>query len=139
MYTCPVSKSSISGNIYVFQSKLTDAGRGVFAATDIKKDEVVEVCPVILIPEDDARRINESMLVNYIYYLGKNKNSAVIVLGCGSIYNHSYKPNAKYLWNDKNQTMIFIATREVKKGEEITVNYIQGRKKTKAPLWFERS
>ena len=37
----------------------------------------------------------------------------------------------------KEKIVDFIAIKEIKKNEEITVNYTQGHIKNKNPLWFE--
>jgi SET domain-containing protein len=43
-------------------------------------------------------------------------------LGYGSLYNHSYHPNARY--DDRGeQTMVFTAIQDIAPGDEITVNY----------------
>lgn len=123
-------------NNYISDSKIPNAGRGVLAKINIKKGELIESCPVIQIPSNEASFINKSILVNYIYYLGKNKNKLTLVLGFGSIYNHSYSPNARYRKKQNEKTVDFIATQNIKKGEEITVNYKQGSL-DKTPLWFE--
>jgi hypothetical protein len=133
-----VSKIFPSDKIYISNSKQPNAGRGVFAKRDIKKGEIIEACPVIEISKDDARHVNESQLVTYIYYLGKSKERLILALGYGSIYNHSYKPNAKYVENYKDRIIEFISAIKIKKNEEITVNYNQGNRK-KNPLWFDVS
>ncbi len=115
---------------------MPDAGRGVFARVAIKKGELIEKCPVLEIPEHDMAGLSESILVTYFYFFGKNKERMVIALGFGSLYNHIYTPNAMYKGNEKEQTIDFIALRDIKKDEEITVNYIQGKQKNKHPLWF---
>lgn len=135
-YTLRVRKILPSDKIYISQSKILSAGRGVFAKVDIMKGEVIEQCPFIEFPEDDALVINDSMLIAYIYYLGKNKERSMILLGFGSIYNHSDKPNAKYKERYKDNIVDFIAINQIKKNEEITVNYIQSDDKH-SPLWFE--
>ena len=61
----------------------------------------------------------------------------MVALGCGSIYNHSYQPNAKYKEKYKEKMINFIAKNKIKKNEEITVNYSQGNQKDKSPLWFK--
>lgn len=132
-----MNKLLSSDKVYISQSKLLNAGRGVFARVDIKKGEIIESCPVIEIPEHDASSVNESMLVTYIYYLGKNKERLMIALGFGSVYNHTYLPNAKYKEKHKQKIIEFIAINEIKKNEEIIVNYSQGNPKDKTPLWFE--
>ena len=131
-----MNKLLFSDKIYISQSKIYKAGRGVFARVAIKKGEIVERCPVIEIPEHEASSINESTLVTYIYYLGKNKQRLILALGFGSIYNHSYLPNALYKEKYKEKVLEFIAIKSIKKNEEITIDYCQGNQKDTSPLWF---
>lgn len=132
-----MKKLVASEKIYIKQSKILDAGRGVFARCDIKKDELIEKCPVIEVPKYDVSNVRESILVTYFFYFGKNKQRLAIALGFGSIYNHSYKPNATYKIRHKEKTIDFIALKNIKKDDEITVNYNYGNSKDKSPLWFE--
>lgn len=122
--------------ISVSQSKISKAGRGVFANTKIKMGETVERCPIIEIPAYELEVLEGSILVNYIYFFGKEKERALIALGFGSIYNHGYLPNAVYKIKPKEKIIEFISIKEIKKGEEISVNYNQGNSQN-APLWFE--
>jgi SET domain-containing protein len=126
----------VVGNVYVAKSKIPQGGRGVFACRDIKKGELIESCPVIEIPQDEAEFVSQSVLITYIYYLGKNKMRPVLALGFGSIYNHSYTPNAKYKAKLNKKLIDFVAIKDIKQDEEITVNYNQASK-TQTPLWFE--
>jgi len=132
-----MKKFSTSDNIYISQSKVLYAGRGVFAKRNIKKDEIIEKCPLIEVPKHDMANLNESILVTYFFYFGKNKERLAVALGFGSIYNHSYKPNARYKLKHKEQSIDFIALNDISKDEEITFNYKQGNPKNKRPLWFE--
>ena len=125
-----------SDQIYVGRSKIIKAGRGVFAGGDIKKGEIIERCPIIEIPKHDSSSLNASILVTYFFYFGKDKERSAIALGFGSIYNHSYKPNAKFNIKQKLMLIDFIALENIKKDGEITVNYYNGNPK-KSPLWFE--
>lgn len=61
----------------------------------------------------------------------------VLALGYGSLYNHSKSPNAKYQISKKEKTITFTVTRNIKKDEEIYINY-KGSNNPKTPLWFER-
>lgn len=135
-YNYEMKKIAASDKVYLSESKIIKAGRGVFASVDIKKGEIIEQCPVVEIPEHDTSNINESTLVEYVYYLGKNKDRLMLALGFGSIYNHSYQPNAKYKEKYTEKIIDFIAINEIKKDEEITVNYNQGNHKNYR-LWFE--
>src|SRR5690348_13283481 len=125
-----------SKNIYISKSKISKAGRGVFARSNIKKGELIEICPVIGISESDTSNLIESILVTYFYYFGRKKERSVVALGFGSIYNHSSQPNAIYKEQYEDQTIEFWTLKEIKKDEEITVNYIQGNKNNINPLWF---
>jgi uncharacterized protein len=127
-------KISISGNLYIKTSKIPNAGRGVFASKNIQKGGLIETCPIIVIPTDDAPVV--TVLANYLFFFGKNKKHAAIVLGYGSIYNHSYSPNSTFKIKPKDAVVIFVATKAVKKDEEITFDYKHGSI-TKKPLWFE--
>jgi uncharacterized protein len=122
--------------IYIGKSKIPNAGRGVFAGCNIKKDEIIERCPVIEVSKYDTSNLTESILVTYFFYFGKNKERSAIALGLGSIYNHTYKPNAKFKIKQKDMAIDFIALENIKKGEEITINYYNGNPKN-SPLWFE--
>lgn len=122
-------------NIYIDESNISGAGRGVFAKRDIKKSELIERCPIIEIPENERSKLNESFLIFYFFYFGKNKERQALILGFGSIYNHSYKPNALFKIKSRERVVDFVALNNIKKGEEITFNY-KGNSKNKNPLWF---
>ena len=131
-----MKKNLAFSNVYVKESTIANAGRGVFASRDIKKGELIEKCPVIEISACDTAVLNESMLVTYLFYCGENKDQSLVALGYGSIYNHSYKPNAKYNIELEEKAMDFIAIRDMGKDEEITINY-KGDSENTDLLWFE--
>jgi len=132
-----MKKLFASDKVYISQSKIFNAGRGVYARRDIKKDEIIEKCPVIEVPEHDMANLRESFLVTYFFYFGKNKERLAVALGFGSIYNHTHKPNAKYEIKPAKNSIDFIALNDIKKDDEITVNYNPGIPKNKSSLWFE--
>lgn len=121
---------------YIAESKMANAGRGVFAARAIREGEMVEVCPVIDLVPGDLENINETNLVTYLFYHGKELGAAFIALGFGSIYNHSYQPNAEYEIFEALKKMEFRALKNINKDEEILVNY-KRNSTDKTPLWFE--
>lgn len=92
-------------------------GRGVFARVDIPRGAMIERVPVVLVTWDD---ISDSELANYAYVWTEKK--VAIALGYGSLYNHSFKPNARYS-DIGRHTKVFTALRNIRAGEEITVNY----------------
>lgn len=129
-----MSKIDTSSKVFLSVSKIPTLGRGVFAKADICKDEVIERCPIILLPDYETSVIEQSQLVNYTYFFGKHKNKPCLVLGYGSLYNHSRKPNAIYKSDLKEQIVEFIAIEKIEKGKEIFVNYSKG---SKLDLWFK--
>ena len=123
--------------IYTKKSHIRNSGRGVFALREIKKNEVIEICPVIEIPTHEVEQIQNSVLVTYIFFFGKDKGKIFLALGFGSLYNHTTTPNALYKIQQKQKTITFIALRFIKKDEEITINYSRYVSGNNTPLWFE--
>ncbi len=130
-------KLFISDKVYINKSKIPNADRGVFARNEIKKGETIERCPIIEISKNDTAALKDSFLVTYFFYFGKNKEKIAVALGFGSIYNHSYKPNAKYEIKPNNKVIEFTAIGAINKDDEITFNYSNGPKEKKKPLWFK--
>ncbi len=123
--------------IYQDQSMIKDAGRGVFATQDLKKDEVIERCPVIVSPDKDLPHLRQTELYNYYFMWGEGNDQAAVCLGYGSLYNHSYSPNATYKKHFAEQVIDFVAIKDIAKGEEITVNYNYGNPDDQSPLWIK--
>ena len=124
------------GKVYVDESLISGAGKGVFAKSEIGKGELIERCPFIEIPEGEREKFNESFLVSYFFYFGKGKEKQAFLLGLGSMYNHSYKPNACFEIKPSESVVEFRALKKIKEGEEILFNY-KGSSKSGSPLWFE--
>lgn len=61
-----------------------------------------------------------------------------MLLGFGSLYNHSYTPTAQYIRDDDHGTIRIVALRALSPGDEITINY-NGTPGDLAPVWFELS
>ena len=95
-------------------------GRGVFARKPIAKGTVIECVPVLLIPIKDLVAGKKNPFLNTYLYVWDDDHFA-ISLGYGSLYNHSYEPNAKYLFGKLRLT--YRAARDIETGEEITINY----------------
>lgn len=108
-------------------------GRGIFAIRNIKKGEFIEEAPVIVITIIEWKLMKKNILSNYVFRWGEDK---ALALGYGSLYNHSYTSNARYLTNIENQSIDFYAREDIQEGEEITVNY-NGDPNDQALIWFE--
>jgi SET domain-containing protein len=116
-------------------------GRGVFATREIPIDTVIERVPVLLIPRSQvfghsSIAKNAAHISWYVFdWIGGKQKSVALALGCGSIYNHSETPNARYV-SDPPDVMEFVALRDIEAGEEIFINY-QGEDATPHPLGFD--
>lgn len=122
-------------NIYIAPSKIS--GLGVFAKKKISKGTVVEESSVIVIPEEQLSDLAKTRLLDYAFFAwGDDKASAAVVLGYGSLFNHSYEPNAKYEIIAEENLIRFRAIKDIKEDEEIVMNY-NGKTKDKTKLWFE--
>ena len=99
-------------------------GRGVFANCRIKRGEIIEVAPVIILSRREAILIDKLSLVNYCFDdWGTKRDQTAFCLGLGSLYNHSYYPNATSFYRLKTKVIVFRALRDISYGEEITHNY----------------
>lgn len=115
--------------------------RGVFAKRLIRAGEVIERVPVILIPSnqvfgESAVALKACRLSWYVFGWGIQQGHEYVALplGYGSIYNHSYEPNAASR-NEMPDVMEFVALKEIAKDEEITINY-NGDPEDKGPVDF---
>ncbi|HJW28156.1 MAG TPA: SET domain-containing protein-lysine N-methyltransferase [Saprospiraceae bacterium] len=107
---------------------------GMFCTQDIEPDSVIEICPIILIPIEQAGQIIKGHVL-YDYYFEWKKNTIAIALGYGSLYNHAEHPNAEFEPDYKNQYIIFRALHAIPAGTEILVDYHAGNPDEE--VWFE--
>ncbi len=112
-----------------------EGGLGVFASEDIKAGEIIEIAPVILLPEEQISDLAKTKLLDYFFAWGDKLEQAAIALGYGSLYNHSYAPNARFVENFDTNTIAYSAIKDIKKGEEILINY-NGKPDDMRKLWF---
>lgn len=127
-----------SPDVYVKDTG-TEKGKGVFAARAFSKDEIVEVALVIVI--DSPFVEIHSILKRSVYSWGALTNtgkSCGLVLGFGSLYNHANPANMCYMADVNSETMSYIAVRDIKSGEELSVNYSsrQGEPESIKDSWF---
>jgi uncharacterized protein len=110
-------------------------GRGVFAQKRFRAGELIERCPVILLNPAERDRIGSTILAMYCFCWGTDSEKMAIALGYGSIYNHSYEPNADFHRAVEDGAIDFVALRDIDRGEEITINY-NGSPEDQSPIWF---
>src|SRR5215471_2130340 len=105
----------------VYVKRINGKGRGVFARKTIAEGAVIERVPVVLMPISLlVGGLGNPLLAKFVFY--RNRSTVALALGYGSLYNHSYTPNARYE-DEADARMVYIALRDIAEGEEITVNY----------------
>ncbi len=136
-----------SPDVYVMDTG-TRKGRGVFAARPFMAEELVELCPVILIPNPkslvsppqqikvDFVRTMKLILFNWS---GLTRTSGkALALGYGSLYNSANPANVRYEADPTLPALRFIAHRDIAADEELTINYsgIEGGVESPDYHWF---
>jgi len=117
----------------IVQNSVT--GRSVIAKCDIQKDEMFLKCPVLVFPEDQWPLIEQTALFHYCFAWGEDGKLTGLIIGTGSFFNHSYTPNAIYKKNYPGHYMEFFAYTDIKKNQEIFINY-NCDPDDLSPVWF---
>jgi hypothetical protein len=119
----------------IFIGTTANKGKGVFTTTFIAEGTVIEVAPMLVLPEHDKKLIDKTHLYNYYFLWGNDNQKIAIALGYGSINNHSFSPNVAYKMDFENETITFVAWRNIEANEELLINY-NGDEDDKTPVWF---
>jgi uncharacterized protein len=110
-------------------------GLGVFALKDFRTGEIVENCPVLIFDTKQRKNLEKTPLSHYVYPW-RSTRGAALAFGYGSLYNHSFKPNADWKQNFKTRSVVLRAIKPIKKGEEVLINY-NGEPDDKTEIdWF---
>ncbi len=135
-FAFPSSKTTMQRLPFVYFGQSPKGGRGVFTSEFIPIGTLIEICPVIVIPEEDLQDVHETCLHDYYFLWSDDGSEGAIALGFGSLYNHSFRPNAEYITNRETQSLDVYAIEDIAAGSEITFNY-NGSPHNKEELWFE--
>lgn len=111
-------------------------GRGVFTSEKILADTIIEIAAVIVMPKADRVHLDKTLLHDYIFEWGEEKDKCAMALGMIPIYNHSYKSNCDYYMDYEANLMMIMTVRDIEKGEELHINY-NGDWNNEKKLWFE--
>lgn len=122
-------------HLYIAPSDIDD--RGVFSSEAISAGDIIEICPVIIIPKDEMEYIKKTVLYNYYFDWDEKDKTGAIALGYGSLFNHAYQPNAQYLWDYEFTSLKFYALKDIAAGEELTINY-NGDPENQEKVWFDK-
>ncbi|MEO7446180.1 MAG: SET domain-containing protein [Ferruginibacter sp.] len=111
-------------------------GRGVYTLEAIAANVVIEIAPVIVMPEGDREHLDKTLLHDYIFVWGARQDKCCMALGLVPVYNHSYQSNCEYFMDFTEATIMIKTVRKIKKGEELTINY-NGDWNDKTNIWFD--
>ena len=154
------AKGQCLSNIYVDQSRITAAGRGVFSSQSFEKGDVVSVSPVLVVPKHVLERAGRSsVLINYCIS-GEGTDVALLPMGLAGLINHGGPRRANveidwYDWENRDASKLletmdierdlvgapsaplyfrYKALRPIGRGEELLLSY--GREWEKAWLRY---
>ena len=127
-------KFTLNPSLLIEVRKLSKSDFGVFAKRDIKKNMTIEVFPIILFEDppldDDGNRHTLGLFV-FAYNSPPINRATAFCLGYGSLYNHKDRANACVgllheddgLQQSTHRLLQIWATKKIKAGDEITINY----------------
>src|SRR3954464_7079794 len=81
-------------------------GRGIVALEDIQPGRLVERSPVLIIPSEQRRAVDETIIFTYVFMweshtveedLYKHSGRSAIALGYTSLLSHSLDPNCMFV------------------------------------------
>jgi len=121
---------------FLFIAPTGTMGRGVFTSGDIDAGTVIEASPVIVMSAEERVLIDQTLLHDYIFEWGGDKNQCCMALGYVPVYNHSYRSNCEYEMDFGTELIQIKTVRPVMAGEELFINY-NGNWDDETPLWFE--
>ena len=121
---------------YLYIDKTTRKGRGIYTRERIPTGTVIEVAPVIVMAKEDRISLDNTLLHDYIFEWGKEKDKCCMALGLIPIYNHSYKSNCEYFMDFEDNSIFVKTVCNIEKGEELTINY-NGEWNNPQKVWFE--
>lgn len=108
----------------------SEVGLGVFATKKIKKNSIIERCPMVSLGWRSKYQ-GDKQLHRYLYTNGPcqcmecqvHGFQMFMVLGYGMIYNHKDIPNSMWKFNFKNLYADVVAQDNIEKGKQIFVSY----------------
>ncbi len=99
-------------------------GYGIFTTKSISADTTLEECPYLRIKEDEC----SGPLDDYLFNLESAEENGEsdyysLVLGWGSLFNHSYQHNTEYWHDTERDLIVFYTIKKVSAGKQLFVNY----------------
>jgi len=121
---------------YLYIKKIKTKGRGVFTKEKIEANIIIEKSPVIVMNAKDRLFLDKTLLHDYIFEWGTNKDKCCMALGLVPMYNHSYESNCEYFMDFDEETIQVKTIRTIGREEELTINY-NGNWNDNKRIWFD--
>lgn len=121
----------------LFVAPAKNKGRGVFTSEAIAADTIIEIAPVIVMSREERTFLDKTLLHDYIFEWGTEKDQCCMALGYVPIYNHSYEANCDYEMDFDNNIISIKTMRDITAGEELMINY-NGAWNDSRPVWFDK-
>lgn len=121
---------------FLFVAPAGNNGRGVFTAEDIAENTLIETAPVIIMSLEDRAHLDQTLLHDYIFEWGYEKEQCCMALGYVPLYNHSFRSNCEYEMDFEHGLIRIRTVRHITAGEELFINY-NGDWDNNEPLWFD--
>ena len=120
----------------LYIQKVEKKGRGVFSTSHIPAETIIEISPVIVMNSSDRAHLDKTLLHDYIFEWGTQKDKCAMALGFIPMYNHSYSSNCEYFMDFEDDSIMVKTVRNIEPGEELTINY-NGDWDDATTVWFE--
>jgi SET domain-containing protein len=120
----------------LFIAPTREKGRGVFTTTDIGRDTIIEISPVIVMSRDERKLLDQTLLHDYIFEWGDDPVKCCMALGYIPLYNHSYRSNCEYEMDYDEELITVKTVRHIQAGEELFINY-NGDWNNETLVWFD--
>ncbi|MBA3674546.1 MAG: SET domain-containing protein-lysine N-methyltransferase [Chitinophagaceae bacterium] len=121
---------------FLYLKKTANKGRAVFTKEKIPANTIIEESPVIIMSKEERVHLDKTLLHDYIFEWGNEKDKCCVALGYIPIYNHSYKSNCEYYMDFEAETIQIKSIKAVESEEELTINY-NGDWNNNKKIWFE--
>lgn len=121
---------------FLFIAPTETMGRGVFTSEDILAGTIIEVAPVLVMSGAERKLLDQTLLHDYIFEWGDEKDRCCMALGYIPVYNHAYNSNCEYEMDFDNNLISIKTVTAIRAGEELFINY-NGDWNDNKPLWFE--
>lgn len=115
-------------NVSLYTKPSDIHGFGVFTKKNIEPKTIIE--QFLCIPLDfKSKYHHDNVLINYTYSMlldnDEHGKKMYLLTGLGMIYNHSERPNAKFVFDQQRNKCSVITLKFIKSNEEITINYMK--------------